>query len=735
MSAVFARSLDAANARTNTRTWRDRAAIFLGLDTLNLRTLDASTLASVERNPDLRARRFLVFAILLAQLAHVASINTTIAAVGIAITVCAFFIKTAPRSFWWRMVLLILTFAAGVLIVLSYGKLIGRDAGIALLFLFGPLKLIEARSSRDYMWVWGLGLILYVASFFENLGLGGAVTLPFVIVIYIAALRLFDAPAAEKKAPTLAAHVKQAAAHTLMGIPLAAILFVLFPRATAPLWGMRDQSVAQTGLSEEMQPGEIANLIRSRETAFRVVFENGKRPPNNALYWRGPVLRMFDGVRWSTGDAALRGEFESFTAEELQRDAITYTVTVERLSTRWLPVLEVPAAFPTGPAVEQIAFLSDAQQIGLRRTPNGATAYRVQSLVRPNYQGVGNASLFLELRTGPASINPRARAFANQLKNEFADPKERIRALLTYFNREQFFYTLNPPQYSAGGNGPTSIDRFLFDGKRGFCEHYAGATVFLLRASGIPARVVTGYQGGEWHPSGYMIVRQSDAHAWAEALVDGRWIRIDPTAAVAPNRVELGLSDALPEAERLLVNTRRWFESAQFVALWEQANFTYTKWVIGFDRDRQRELMRDLGLGDMNPLSAIGWMLIAVSASGGLIALAWWLSKRRSEKRLDRSVQLWHALRKRLVKAGMPIATHETVAEALARARERWPAYTATFERFASIYNRSRFAANASSASIAANERELEAILRALPFATKLKRTAAHAASVAGAIA
>jgi protein-glutamine gamma-glutamyltransferase len=711
---VFARNASSPLART----WRDHAAIFLGIDSERNRARSIENV--VDRNPDLRARRFLLLAVLLSQLANVTTVNTTVAFVGIGVTIFAFFVKSAPRNFMWRFAMLLLTVAAGVLVFFTYGKLIGREAGIALLFLFGPLKLVEARSARDYMWVWGLGLVLYVASFFENLGLGAAVSLPVVIVVYIAALRLFDSRADEKKPRSIAFHVKQAALHTLMGIPLAAILFVLFPRATAPLWGMREPGTGQTGLSEEMQPGEIANLIRSRETAFRVEFEGNRRPPNNALYWRGPVLRMFDGVKWTTGDGLLRGEFSSFTPEELQRDGIIYTVTVERLSTRWLPVLEVPAAFPTGPAIEQTAYLSDAQQIGLRRSPNGATAYRVQSLLRPIYSGIQNQSSWAELRTGPQIVNPRARAFAERLKNEFPEPRERIRALLTHFNREEFFYTLNPPQYTANDNARTSIDRFLFDGKRGFCEHYAGATVFLLRASGIASRVVTGYQGGEWQPSGYMIVRQSDAHAWVEALIDGQWMRIDPTAAVAPNRVELGLTEALPETERLLVNTRRWFETAQFVALWERANFSYTKWVIGFDRDRQKELMRDLGLGDMNPLSAIGWMLIAVSLSGGLIATAWWFSRRRSEKKLDPNVQAWHALKKRLAKAGLPIATHETVSDVLARARERWPTHAAVFTDFAAIYNRSRFAAQTDATTA---QKKLLALLRLLPFARTLKNT------------
>jgi protein-glutamine gamma-glutamyltransferase len=235
----------------------------------------------------------------------------------------------------------------------------------------------------------------------------------------------------------------------LMGIPLAAMLFILFPRATAPLWGMRDPTTGQTGLSEEMQPGQIAKLIQSKETAFRAEFE-GRKPPRQALYWRGPVLRQFDGLTWSVGDRLERGEFIAFSPEEFANESLIYTVTAERLDTRWLPVLEIPLAFPTGPAVENTVFLTDAQQIGVRRASNGATAYRVQSFARDRYPADPPSANGAELRTGPPSWNPRTREFATKLAAENPDPRARINALLTLFNREQFFYTLNPPLYADG---------------------------------------------------------------------------------------------------------------------------------------------------------------------------------------------------------------------------------------------------------------------------------------------
>jgi protein-glutamine gamma-glutamyltransferase len=676
---------------------------------------------NIASEPDLRARRFLLVAVLLSQLANVSAISPTVAVIGICASAVAWFITDAPRKFVWRSALLLATVLTGVVVFITYGKLIGRDSGIALLFTFGPLKLIEAKTTRDYMVVWGLGLMLYVASFFEHLGLLAAMTVAPIIVIYIASLRLFDARTDEPDAPSWWSHIKAAGIHTLMGIPLAAMLFVLFPRATAPLWGMRDPSSGRSGLSEEMEPGQIAKLIQSREIAFRVEFE-GRKPPKQALYWRGPVLRQFDGLTWTLGDTGVqRGDFISFTPEEMAKESLIYNVTAERLDTRWLPVLEVPIAFPTGPAVEKTAFFTDAQQVGVRRAPNGATSYRVQSFARSSYPGEPPSANSLELKTGPRIWNRKSRDFAADLAARYPDPRERINAILTYFNREQFFYTLNPPLYSVGEKKSSAIDSFLFGERRGFCEHYANATTFLLRASGIPARVVTGYQGGEWSGAGYMIVRQSDAHAWVEAWIGGNWIRIDPTGAVAPNRVELGVEEALNESERGFVNGKSWWRVDTLAAIWDEANFGYTKWVIGFDRDRQKALLRDLGLGDMNPFTAMGWMLIAVSVSGVVVAFGWWLLRKRSERAVDPSVRAWRLLRKRLIKAGLAIAPHETVATAMERAAIRWPQHRPIFERFAAHYNDIRFTSKQLPAS-----NQLFQTIRELPFSHGLKRQVKH---------
>ena len=236
-------------------------------------------------DPDLRARRFMAFAVALAQGANVLAMKPLIIVAGLAALLLCVLVREAPRQWVWRAGLMLLTLATGGLVFVEFGKLFARDSGVALLFILGPLKLVETKTTRDFMVVWGMAMVLFVASFFENLGLVAALSVAPIIIVYVAALRLFDAPASAPGAPTVWQHVKGAAAHTLLGIPLAAMLFVLFPRATAPLWGMNDPTTSQSGLSDEMRPGNISKLILSKETAFRVEFDD-RKPPQQALYWR-----------------------------------------------------------------------------------------------------------------------------------------------------------------------------------------------------------------------------------------------------------------------------------------------------------------------------------------------------------------------------------------------------------------------------------------------------------------
>ena len=388
----------------------------------------------------------------------------------------------------------------------------------------------------------------------------------------------------------------------LQGIPLAALLFVLFPRLAGPLWGSPADAGARTGLSDRMSPGAITELSLSDAVAFRVSF-HGAPPDPRARYWRGPVFSRFDGREWSASFRLQSGRFAT-----REGPVIDYTVTLEPHGKLWLFALEHPASLPR-PAVEDattlsalndIAFLTHDQQILARTTVNQTVRYAQRSVLQGSVLPLaGDANDNLQL----ARNNARTASFARELRERTGSDRAFIAAILARFHDEPYVYTLTPPLLEGD---PDPVDAFLFDTRRGFCEHYAGAFVVLLRAAGIPSRVVTGYQGGEMSPGGeYMIVRQSDAHAWAEAIVDGKWQRFDPTGAVSPSRVELGLGAALPAGEPVPYLARlemTWLKSLRLH--WDSINYQWQRGVVGFNIERQRDFLREFGLDNAHPAAA-----------------------------------------------------------------------------------------------------------------------------------
>ncbi len=311
-------------------------------------------------------------------------------------------------------------------------------------------------------------------------------------------------------------------------MPLALCVFFFFPRLGGPMWGAPTDSMARTGLSDRMAPGSVQQLLIDDSPAFRVAF-HGIAPPRQNLYWRGPVLSFFDGTTWS------RPEYRSARGgtNDLRPSGgtISYQVTLEPSDQRWLLALDVPLTTPD-------KSVRGADMSLVRQTPvDSLTQYEVTSSTRYTLDadlGERARSRMLEL---PQNVNPRALALAAEWRKQSSDDNGVIRAALDLFH-QKFFYTLNAPELTPRD----TVDDFLFETQRGFCEHYASAFTFLMRAAGIPARVVTGYQGGYYNDVGdYWVVRQSDAHAWSEVWLEGRgWVRVDPTAAVSPQRVDLG---------------------------------------------------------------------------------------------------------------------------------------------------------------------------------------------------
>jgi transglutaminase-like putative cysteine protease len=408
---------------------------------------------------------------------------------------------------------------------------------------------------------------------------------------------------------------KYASALVAQAIPFMLIFFVLFPRVQGPLWGMpQDAYSGLTGLSGQMSPGSLENLILSGEVAFRAQFAAAV-PERANLYWRGPVFDSYDGRTWRTSFVSTSIAIDKRTRiEAAERSFVDYTITLEAHNLRWLLALDLPVALPEDAAVTPTFEVLSRRPVRYRSrfSFRSATEYLANRDEAP-------ALLQQALRL-PPNFDPRTHALAQSWRRESADPERISDAALRFFREEKFFYTLQPPPL-----GRNAVDEFLFDTRKGFCEHYAGAYVALMRAAGVPARVVTGYQGGELNPvNGFLTVRQSDAHAWAEIWIEGRgWRRIDPTAAVAPSRIERGIDAALPESESIpaLLRLEGW--PALLVRLryrWEAINDAWDQWIIGYTADRQREFLERLGMKDVDWRQMVSIMVLSCAIALFLVA-------------------------------------------------------------------------------------------------------------------
>ncbi|MGH8482750.1 MAG: transglutaminaseTgpA domain-containing protein, partial [Nevskiaceae bacterium] len=447
---------------------------------------------------------------------------------------------------WLKVTLVLATVAA---VLASHPGRFGQHAGTALLVAMLLLKLLEMRSRRDVLVVVALCYFVMLTHFLFSQELWTILYLGLCAVTVTAVLVEANhpgAPLAPRETLPLSAGM------VALALPLMVALFVLFPRVPGPLWGLpADAGAARSGISDTMSPGDISSLIQSDEVAFRVVFR-GPPPAMRDRYWRGPVLSYFDGRRWSApfrGDEYFRmydpqTRLHAFapTHAELSGQAVPYEVTLEPHRQHWLFALDLPDARQLPHETQLTGYYQLLSRPLVKERLRYALASSPRYRLEPDLAEQWQRSA----RRLPDGRNPLAQALARQWRDEGLDDAQVIERALRLFRTQEFFYTLEPPRLGAD-----PVDEFLFETRRGFCEHYSSAFTVLMRAAGIPARVVVGYQGGELNEvGGYYVVRQADAHAWSEVWLEGSgWIRVDPTAAVAPSRVESGLSAALEPAE------------------------------------------------------------------------------------------------------------------------------------------------------------------------------------------
>jgi transglutaminase-like putative cysteine protease len=581
-----------------------------------------------------------------------------------------------PKT-WLLMILLVVTLAATLY---THRTLFGRDAGVTFLTILLSLKLLETRTKRDIVVAISLSYFLILTNFFYSQSIAVAALMLVALVLITSALIAANRDAA---AMPFVKQTRLAGVVILQAFPMMLVLFVLFPRVPGPLWGLpADANAGVTGLSDSMSPGMITSLSLSDGIAFRVVF-NGAEPRPADLYWRGPVLSAFDGRNWRVQppDANHASRFEP------AGPIVDYSVTLEPSSRPWIFALEMPTRLPSN------AHLTPDLQPVIDKPVTSRLRYDAQS--SPQYQSVAyetreDLAPYMAL---PEGSNPRTRNLVTGWMFQGRNPGQIVDMALNYFRTEEFFYTLEPPLLD---NNP--IDQFLFISKRGFCEHYSSAFVVMMRSAGIPARVVTGYQGGEVNPvDNVFTVRQSDAHAWAEVWLRGRgWTRVDPTAAVSPARISAGMHGAMPQRFAPPLITRftgawsaAWLDRVRFD--WEAVSNRWNQLVLNYSPDRQRETLERLGMKTPD------WrdMAIAMVTGVGLICLVvtgWMLRAVREHDPVERA---WRAFCKRLARAGAPRESFEGPLDYGKRAaallqREGLPR-TSAVETVAGAYARLRY--------------------------------------------
>jgi transglutaminase-like putative cysteine protease len=597
-----------------------------------------------------------------------------------------------------RIVRLPLSLAAFLAVLFQYRTLNGVEAGSALLVVMIALKVLESRSQRDQL---VLIMISYFLMFAGLLAGRGPLTAAYtVLLVWLATVAMIQIGRRGELLPYRATGLFSGRL-LLHAMPVMIALFILFPRLPGPLWALPGStSSGATGLSDRMSPGDITNLALSDEVAFRVEFE-GRPPRASDLYWRGPSLTDFDGRTWSVQQGSRRGEESLTSSTEYRGEPTSYRVMLEPNGRNWAFALDMPREWSGDPSLRMRSDYQLGFFFGGPRPRN--FEYRVTSHVDYRAREPLTEGERAAFRALPEGSNPRARALAESWLADSPSGAAIVARAMGYLESQPFAYTLTPPALGA-----QAVDEFLFETREGFCEHYASALTFLLRAAGLPARVVMGYQGGELNAlGGYYIVRQTDAHAWTEVwLEDEGWIRVDGVAAVAPERVALGYdgrgSGGVTSAAALL--RARW--SRPIALLWDAVNTRWQAWIVGYGPDMQRSLLESLGFTDLRRAqrSAVLLGLTIVATMTLLIGLSAYLSwRRRQRSGVDAAALCFARFVQELRRLDVPTRTPTEGPRAYTeRAASTLPHAAAPIRAVADLYLRARYEPDSDGTALAA---------------------------------
>lgn len=594
----------------------------------------------------------------------------------------------------WQLILITAALSTGVYI--HFHTWLGKDAGIAFLIILACLKMLELHGRRDAIAVIFVCYFLLVGQLLYSQSLLSALYLLFCTGLLISTQLTFQY---HQLTPKFSTRILSGYKIVGLAVPLALILFLFFPRFQGPLWGKQQGNVGGiTGLSESMEPGNIAELALSDQIAFRVKFPTYVPSPFQ-LYWRGIVLDTFNGARWSVSPSSK----QPVASLPTQGVGITQEIILEPHNQRWLFGLDRPNNIisyngsPIDVNNHQYGYLT---QYGEMRSPSQIQD-RLRYTITSRLSNTVATKSALPISTSerieaqgralqlPQGYNPLTIQWAQQLNQKSTDPIQLANLVLQFFHEQPFKYTLSPP-----GLGTNQIDDFMFNTQAGFCEHYASAFVIIMRAMNIPARVVTGYQGGEMNTvDGLMTVRQSDAHAWAEIWIDQRgWIRFDPTAAVAPSRIERGIRGSFPNRNLtglLNFSQQTWINNIarQWQLRWDAANSAWNLWVLNYSLDKQKDLLSSLS-GIKHPEAAQVGIAMMVATSLVVAALSLiLLGKKNVTSPLDK---LYLAFCQHMKNQGLARMPHEGAIDYCRRLRLIFPNQTELVE-FLTLYARCKY--------------------------------------------
>ena len=550
----------------------------------------------------------------------------------------------------------------------SYGTIFGREPGSAMAVGLLVLKLLESDTPRDCRVAMSVACFALMAALLFDQGLVCTVLVGVSLLPALAALRSLE----PMQAPvTLPRQLLPGLVLLGVSVPLTLLAFVLVPRLNSPLWGASSRDQATTGLSDSMSPGNMVDLLTDDSPAMRVSFD-GAVPTSQQQYFRAFVMWRYDGRTWSYADRPKqRPETLAYA------DAVGYQITLQPTRLHVLPALDVPIAPP------EDARMRGGHELMRDRPVNEVISYRVRSALSYRLEptlGARNQRAGLAL---PAGFNPRTLALAKSWRQRYGDDDGAIaRAALALFHDGGFNYTLSAPPL-----GRDSVDDFLFSTRAGFCEHYASSFTVLMRAAGIPARVVTGYQGGYWNALGrYLLVRQSDAHAWSELWLAGRgWVRFDPTAAVRPERVDLGAGAAAGDAQL------PWYQDAWLRNIrnrWDIVNRVWNQSVVRFDALRQSGLLKPFGVEKIDTRTLVV-LLAAGLTTFVALGLGWTLLQR---SRLDPVLAAMRRIERKLERHGLSRWRHEGPQHYFQRAVRALPGHRAALESLMDQFLQLRYA-------------------------------------------